>query len=219
MSEPTSSPRPYTFELSGGALCLDFANTWGDRERPSQDHLHAYGDVVAFARQSGILDDGQAAELVRRAEEESGAAAAAKAAAIALTEARALREAIYGIFSALAAGTAPPPEALDHLNAVLPDALVGLRIEPRGPRGEGFSWTGRAPTDSLVAPLRPIIRSAAELLTSDRLDRVRECAGATCTWLFLDQSRNRSRRWCSMETCGNRAKVRRHYRKQRAADD
>ncbi|HXO42658.1 MAG TPA: CGNR zinc finger domain-containing protein, partial [Thermoanaerobaculia bacterium] len=58
--------------------------------------------------------------------------------------------------------------------------------------------------------------SAAELLTSDKWRRVRECAGSDCTWLFLDRSRNRSRRWCAMQTCGNRAKARRHYRRARA---
>jgi predicted RNA-binding Zn ribbon-like protein len=67
--------------------------------------------------------------------------------------------------------------------------------------------------------LRPIARSAAELLTSETLSRVRECGGATCTWLFLDASRNRSRRWCSMESCGNRAKARRHYRRRREGGD
>ena len=74
-------------------------------------------------------------------------------------------------------------------------------------------------SETLAAPLRPIVRSAAELLVSDQLDRVRECDGARCTWLFLDQSRNRSRRWCSMETCGNRAKARRHYRRTKADDE
>jgi len=209
MDDASATEPTHTFELSGGALCLDFANTWGDRARPSQEHLHSYAGVLAFARQAEIVDGDQARRLARRAEEESAAAAAAFAAAVDL------REAIYRIFSALAAGDAPPTVDLDHLNSVLPDALGGLRIEPRGDK---FAWSRSDLADSLTAPLRPIVRSAAELLLSDQLDRVRECDGASCTWLFLDQSRNHSRRWCSMETCGNRAKVRRHYRRQRLSE-
>jgi len=203
---PPNDPA-YTFELSGGALCLDFANTCGDRARPEQEHLHAYADILAFARQAEIVDAEQERELADRAADDPGAAADAFTAAVAV------RDAIYRIFSALAAGASPPPADLDRLNRALPDALAGLRIEPRG---DGFAWSRHDLADALTAPLRPIVRSAAELLISGRLDRIRECDGATCTWLFLDQSRNRSRRWCSMETCGNRAKVRRHYRRRTA---
>jgi predicted RNA-binding Zn ribbon-like protein len=66
---------------------------------------------------------------------------------------------------------------------------------------------------------RAILRSAAELLTAAELPQVRECAGSDCTWLFLDRSRNRSRRWCPMETCGNRAKAHRHYRRRSGAGE
>jgi len=197
-----------TFELSGGALCLDFANTWADRERPEKDYLKGYPELVAFARQTGIVTEDQAAELSRQAREDEAGAAAA------LETARTLREAIYRLFSAVAADTAPPRNALEALNAALPEALSGLQIVPSV---SGFAWHRSDAADSLAAPLRLIVRSAAELLTAyDTLPRVRECDGADCTWLFLDQSRNRSRRWCSMESCGNRAKVRRHYRRTRA---
>jgi predicted RNA-binding Zn ribbon-like protein len=196
---------PYVFDLSGGITCLDFANTWSDRERPEQDHLHDYGDLLAFARQAGLVDAGQAAELERRAAADGDGAAAV------LAEALALREAIYRLFSALAAGRVPSGDDLARLNAALPEALTGLRIEPRD---GGFAWS-RAPAPAcLAAPLHPVVRSAAELLVSGDLDRIRECHGPGCTWLFLDTSRNRSRRWCSMETCGNRAKARRHYRRR-----
>jgi len=61
-----------------------------------------------------------------------------------------------------------------------------------------------------------VVHDAAGLLTSEKLDRVEECADDRCGWLFLDVSRNRSRRWCAMEDCGNRAKARRHYKRKRA---
>ena len=201
---PTDS---HVFELSGGALCLDFANTWEDRQREEEEHLHAYPDVLAFAVQTGIVDPGRASAMARRADGDPAAAGRAFAAA------RELRDAIYRLFSAVAAGREPPADGLERLNAILPEALAGARVERRG---VGFEWAWADPADRLESPLRPIARSAADLLTSERLGRIRECDGRTCTWLFLDQSRNRSRRWCSMETCGNRAKVRRHYRRLRS---
>ena len=69
--------------------------------------------------------------------------------------------------------------------------------------------------DALECMLCPVVRDAADLLTSRELERVGRCADERCGWLFVDTSRNRSRRWCSMESCGNRAKARRHYRKSR----
>ena len=74
-------------------------------------------------------------------------------------------------------------------------------------------WTSTA--DGLQQVLFAVLTSAAELLASDRVRRVRECASADCTWLFVDESRNRSRRWCEMRACGNRMKARRHYYKGR----
>jgi predicted RNA-binding Zn ribbon-like protein len=195
----------YTFELSGGALCLDFANTWSDRERPDTDHLRAYSDLLAFALQTGLLSGPEESRLAGRAEEEPQTAAAA------LALGRSLREALYRIFSAVAASQVPADDDLERLNAALPEAFSRLRLECRGSE---LVWTWAAPEEPLAAPLWPVLRSAAELLTSEERQRVRECGGGACTWLFLDRSRNRSRRWCSMETCGNRAKAQRHYRRR-----
>lgn len=201
---------PPTFDLSGGALGLDFANTWSDRGRPETDGLRGYADLLAFARQAGSLDEGEAARLAARSEREPGAAAAAFGRALDL------REALYRLFSAAAAGRPPAAGDLALVNAALPEALARLRLEPRG-SGFGWAWEEKA-AEPLDAPLWPVLRSAAELLTSEELPRVRECAATSCTWLFVDRSRNRSRRWCSMETCGNRAKAHRHYRRRSGAE-
>jgi predicted RNA-binding Zn ribbon-like protein len=201
-------PAPSPFDLSGGALCLDFANTWSDRGRPETDRLHGYPDLLAFARQAGLLTGGEEKRLSARAHREP------RPAAVALARSRDLREGLYRIFSAVAASRAPAAADLERLNAALPETLGRLRLARRGP---GYVWTWNAPHETWEAPLWPILRSAAELLTSDERQRVRECAGSDCTWLFLDRSRNRLRRWCSMDTCGNRAKAQRHYRRRRRA--
>jgi predicted RNA-binding Zn ribbon-like protein len=200
------------FELSGGALCLDFANTWEDRGRPDSERIHEYGDFLAFAEQSGLLARRQTRKLEARAREAPSAAREALAAAIDL------RESLYRLFSALAAGLAIDRSAVERVNAVLADTASGAHVALELD-GREFAWTWRGLDRAFAAPLAPIARSAAELVIGSELDRIRECDSERCTWLFLDASRNRSRRWCSMETCGNRAKARRHYQRVRAAPE
>ena len=84
--------------------------------------------------------------------------------------------------------------------------------------GERFAWDW-TPENALDRVLWPVVRDAAELLSGEDLDRVGRCADANCGWLFLDTSRNHSRRWCSMKDCGNRAKARRHYQRTAASED
>ena len=198
------------FELSGGALCLDFANSWGDRRRPESDRLDGYPALLAFAVEAGLLDRGTAARLARRARTTPVEAVQAHATACEL------RDALYRVFAAQARGRRVDPADLARLNRALHEAHPHLRVARRG-RGYAWDWADDG-DQPLLAPLRPIARSAADLLTAGDLARVRECDGADCTWLFLDQSRNRSRRWCSMESCGNRAKARRHYHRRRTGD-
>jgi predicted RNA-binding Zn ribbon-like protein len=128
-----------------------------------------------------------------------------------LERARNLRSAMYAIFSALAADRRPPNADLELLNVELASAEAHARLVPDG-AGYAWGWQGRA----LDLPLWGVVRSAAEVLTSDQdRRRVRECGGTDCHWLFLDTSKNRTRQWCSMQSCGNREKARRHYRKVR----
>ena len=143
------------------------------------------------------------ADRFRREAREDPAAAEAR-----FASAVEIREAVYSVCSALAAGRVPPRRDLAILDVALRDALPNLEL---GLRGDGCCWRwGETPsvTDRI---LWPVVRSAADLVTSDRACLIRECAGESCSWLFLDASRNRSRKWCSMSSCGNRAKARRHY--------
>ena len=183
-----------------GSLCLDFVNTVDPRHAsPREEHLPDYPALLDWARHAGVVTPAEASRLAAAARSRQAAAARAHEDAIAL------REALYAIFAAVARGEAPPAGSLRRLN----DEVA------RRPREiVGFAWKPAAGDDALDAVLGPIVWSAAELLTSGPLERVRECPGDdTCGWLFLDTSRNGSRRWCDMRTCGNRAKARRHYRR------
>jgi len=82
---------------------------------------------------------------------------------------------------------------------------------------EGFEWSLSCGDEGAAPILAPVIRAAADLLTSPDAGRVRECGSDTCSWLFLDRSKNGTRRWCDMAVCGNRAKARRHYAREKKA--
>ena len=123
-----------------------------------------------------------------------------------------LREAVYAIFFNRTRGQRVPREALRRLNWHLKQVMTGATLQSAG-KQFALAWEAAVPLQRVRGE---ITRSAVSLLTSDRLSRVRQCSGESCTWLFLDTSRNGLRRWCDMQACGNRAKVRR-FRQRNAA--
>jgi predicted RNA-binding Zn ribbon-like protein len=201
-----SAPGDYEFELTGGSLCLDFANTLGDRPRCCEEHLAGYDDLLSWARQADVLSTSELDALDSAARHQPSRAQRI------LEGALVLREAIFRIFAGLARSEEPEPQDVVVLNAALQAALPHLEIEDQP---KGFVWTWAGPGDALDRPLWPVARSAADLLTSNEAVAIRECASDTCSWLFVDRSRTRRRRWCDMSTCGNRAKARRHYQRQK----
>jgi predicted RNA-binding Zn ribbon-like protein len=188
------------YELNGGALCLDFANTVDSRPTERRrDLIPGYGDLVRWGLQASVLTASQAEAL------EAVATSDARLAETVMTRARTLREAIFEIFSATAAAAPPPGTSLEVLNEFVPATFARLRLQPDG-SAYRLGWEE---SETLERALWPVVRSAVDLLVSDLLGRVRICAADSCSWLFLDESRNRSRRWCDMTVCGNRDKARR----------
>jgi predicted RNA-binding Zn ribbon-like protein len=200
---------PFAFQLKGGDLCLDFANTVSYRRDPHKrlDHLSAFADFMQWTVQTGIVGEATAAKLlsnVGRSPKKSGQA---------FRRVIRLREAIYGIFSSVAHGADPRSTDLAILEAEFKNAMLKRRVA--GSSGRGFKWEWSLAADDLQSPLWAIAESAGDLLVSDRLRSVRECVASDCGWLFLDHSSNQRRRWCDMKDCGNRAKARTHYHRIR----
>ena len=188
-------------DFVGDALCLDFVNTvGGHREGEPKETLNTYGDLLDWAVAGDVLTKSAAVHLRDAARENEARASRA------LTEARRLREAIYEVFVALADERKPPAGDIAALNAAISEAFRHLQVKASS---EGYELAWPAPGGELQAPLWPVIKSAADLLVSDETDHLRECASETCGWLFLDLSKNKSRKWCDMRGCGNRAKIRR----------
>ncbi|MFC4617901.1 CGNR zinc finger domain-containing protein [Camelliibacillus cellulosilyticus] len=192
-------------DLLGGRLCLDFANTvsWHDSSEKSQELLTSYEKLVNWSFHANILKKQQSQSLLKKAENQPSKAKKV------LQQAIELRESIYRIFSQITNNETPTSKDLSILNEALGKAYGMMRLVP----GENkFSLEFLNGEDTLDGMLPPIVKSAIDLLISEKeLSRVKKCEGYPCGWLFLDTSRNRSRRWCSMADCGNRAKAKRFY--------
>jgi predicted RNA-binding Zn ribbon-like protein len=180
----------------GGNRCLDFVNTLVAADEPiARDSLATPSDYRRWAKFSGIAVD---------------AAENAKREAAALDRAKSLRAAIRAIAVAIADGRPVPEDAAELLTAEVERSFRSRRLAP-GKSGLGWARTRRdldSVTDELAA-------EAVALFADGATPRLKRCIGAHCGWLFLDLSRNGSRRWCSMQDCGNRAKARRHRERAR----
>lgn len=176
-------------------LCLEFVNTryWRGQAVPTET-LHAPEDLVAWLAANGGPKAGK--PPVRKE----------------FDRALDLRELIHRLFDAEAQDRAPAPRDLERLNAAL--AAAPVRTALHRERGS-YAWDVDVRSETALALLAPVLWSTGDLLAGPRLDRVRRCANPECGWLFLDDSRAGRRRWCSMQSCGNRAKARRHYHKSR----
>ncbi|HVN20522.1 MAG TPA: ABATE domain-containing protein [Dongiaceae bacterium] len=200
--------RPPRFDLVGGAVCLDFINTL-DRFTPKKKELlKDYVDLARFAEDTGILSSREVDRLMERSMQHREQANRALRAAIEL------REAISDVFYARVWNKPISDAALAVLNGHIQDAAGHVKLVPGKVH---FDWKFETDGYDFLAPLWPIARDAAELLASDRVRLVRACASKTCEWIFLDESKNHGRRWCDMTKCGNRAKVRSFYVRQKKA--
>jgi predicted RNA-binding Zn ribbon-like protein len=195
------------FEIGEEPLCLEFVNTVSSRKGAvPHEWLSSYANLVTWSYKAGLLSYERAQGLLRRAQTEPSSAASVLARAVAL------RNAIYRIFSAYAAERPIPPDDLDLLNRELPEAYRHVQLAPLG---DSCTWSWQDDSSALDVFLWPVLRSTADLLTSPDLERTGECQNPTCGWLFLDTSKNHSRRWCDMNDCGNQAKARSFYRRKR----
>jgi predicted RNA-binding Zn ribbon-like protein len=193
------------FKLLGGATCLDFANTVDWRKGEPRELLSSFNDLVDWARQAREVTDSEARELLSEAALDPGRGEAL------LRRAVALREAVYRVFKAHADGASPREDDLELLNRELADAHSHTRLAWEG---DGYALRLQNAPEKIIWS---VAHSAAQLLTGPHLGRVKECGDPRCGWLFLDTSRNGTRRWCSMSDCGNRNKARAHYRRRQTS--
>ncbi|HEX9999179.1 MAG TPA: ABATE domain-containing protein [Actinoplanes sp.] len=219
MNDATTTGGVAELVRNGGMLCLDYINTVEPRTGPvAREWLTGYPDLVAWSRHGGHFGEAAAGTLLR------AAASRPEAAEVAFQTAIDLREGLFRLFAAIAGNTAPTDTDLEVLRRAFAAATQHGRLAPYA-RGFAWNWdavsagaSGGASADSLDRPWWPVAASAVELLTQGPLDRIKQCpTDEGCSWLFLDATKNRSRRWCSMGDCGSEIKARRQTDRRRAA--
>jgi predicted RNA-binding Zn ribbon-like protein len=191
-----------------GWLCLDFANTVEWHASDSRvETLNKYADLIEWSVDRGIISVNAKDVLLRKSEEKPIEAH------VVLEKARKIREYIYEILSDTAHGHPIKTTNLQGFNKTLAGMLSQSKLTPY--EGGLMLDCGFRP-DKLDSVIWPVVKSALNLMTSEAINRVGQCCDEKgCGWLFWDSSRNRSRRWCCMSDCGNRAKVRRFYAKKK----
>ena len=187
-------------------LCLDYVNTviWDGPAMVRDDQIRGYGHLLEWAVERGALDEVTADQLREEA------AADADTRRRALGRAWSFRRALHDCLRAAARREPPPEASVTYINATIADSAPTFVLAPRA---DGIAFT--IPAGPFPDLLRPVIHSALHLLLSPEITRLRECAAERCGKLYLDHTKNGSRRWCDMDTCGNRAKARRHQARRR----
>jgi predicted RNA-binding Zn ribbon-like protein len=195
-----------SLKLLGGRLCLDFVNTqgWRGKEDPGE-YLNTYSDLIAWSSHVDMISKQEARALSEMSDKHHLAAESVHNRAIEL------RETIFRIFSSIAKGNSAANKDLAVFNKYLSTTMRFSQIIKK--KGV-FYWDTTGDKAKLEWILNPIIRSTANLMISQELRKVKKCSDPVCGWLFLDISRNQSRRWCDMQDCGNRAKASRFYQKK-----
>ena len=192
------------WDYGAGHRALDFANTmdWHLSDHP-KDRLRSYGDFADWALQGRVISPAQKRAL------DAEAKVHPRHAQRALAAARQLRDALQRLFDAEATAVKANASDLELLKGTVAKAVAQARIEKNG--GLAFAWP--EVTGDLEYPLDALAWISMELLSSNEHKMIGQCADDRgCGFLFLDTSKNHSRRWCSMEGCGNRAKAKRHYK-------
>ena len=193
------------FQLLAGHPALELANTLDLRfSAKSKELLPVYGHLLRLVAQLGLLTSKQARKLLRSVSEED--ARRVLASAVELREA--LASFLYGHID----GVKPRGPEIELLERHFRAAAHQRRLRPSDGH---LLWCWSGVEQQAEIPLWKLAQAAADLLVSNDVELVKECGDPSCRWLFLDTSKNNTRRWCDMKTCGNRMKARRHQARYR----
>ena len=186
-------------------LCFDFVNTLAWRGSAPAESLHTIADLLGWLAAASAMPARAIGELSK------WFAAHPAPAATVFSAALEIRETLYRLLRAVATASHPARADLRRLNHALNDTAPRVTLDGADNR---FGWRIEA-RPTVTGMLAPVLWSAADIIVGADAARVRQCANDRCLWLFLDDSKNGTRRWCSMQACGNRAKAHRHYLRQK----
>jgi predicted RNA-binding Zn ribbon-like protein len=201
-----SGPEP--FKLHAGHPALELVNTLDMRfSGQTIELIPTYKDLLRLSTQLQLLTPEQARKLRRTAGEEARRV---------LASTRELREALAKVLYGRIDGTRPPAGHLRVLEQQFHAAAQHRRLLA-GESHLEWRWSGAERRAQI--PLWMLAQAASDLLVSSDAELIKDCGDPTCRWLFLDLSKNHTRRWCDMKTCGNRMKARRHHERVKEEGD
>jgi predicted RNA-binding Zn ribbon-like protein len=195
-------------DLIGGDVAVDLVNTVNSRDEDPEDWLDGFPRLLEWAELTGSFDAVAIRRLGRLASRDPAAAARA------LRSIKELREAVHGVLTAIGSGAVPRGDDVRRVERSWKQAVTAGRIDVTA--GETRVRLD-VETSRLAYVEHEIALHALDLFESLPRERTRICEGPRCGWLFIDRSKGGRRRWCDMQTCGNAAKSRRHYRRHRVA--
>ena len=196
----SARPAPVPAESVDADRVLAFINTLSGRPTPAPaERLLSYDERGGWAREQHLVSAAAAERLLAEARRHPHQAAAV------LSRAKEFREALNKLAGAMEAGRPPQADVLETISDCLATAYTNGRLIPHD---GSLQWVASA-DDDLERIVWEIGRAAGRLVISPRLTRLRACAAHDCGWWFVDDTKNRSRRWCDMKLCGNREKLRR----------
>lgn len=208
----TDTWTPRELPIVAGHLALDFANTVDDPEGPERwDHITTIDGLMHWAQRVGLVTGGGARVPPSSDQQESGPSAGEEAGL--LRSAHRLRDALNDVFGPLADADPVGEEPWNRLRPFIADAIGDAALLPEGSRRGAYRY-GWTHLGDVRLVTHQVAASAGELLVSEDLSRLKRCA--RCPWLFLDHSKNRSRRWCDMDDCGKAEKIERYVAKRAA---
>ncbi len=189
-------------------VCVDFVNTVERGVRyQHQDWIGSYDAFLLWSRKAGLIDSDEFTCL------KTQSSANRRKASRVFEKVLRLRALLRGIFAAISSGSTISTTTIKELNEFLTEAHLARKLEWVDQRAV---WRWRADSVAMERPLWTLVMAAADLLTGGNVECVRKCANPQCSWMFVDTSKNKRRRWCEMEVCGNQAKARGHYARYRA---
>ncbi len=203
----TLDPGSYrgSYEFIGGDLTLDFVNTisWRKTDR-AHEWLSSYTNLLDWAMLAGAISSPRSKLLIKISDLHPVLANRVVARAINL------REALNVIITSTILPSTPSSRQMAILNSHLSLALQQLNLSRAN---SAFLWAWRLDEPRLDEVLWPVVWSACNLFISERRNQIGHCEG--CGWVFLDTTKNHTRRWCVMKDCGNRAKAHRYRLRHR----
>lgn len=200
-TEMVKNPLIDNLRLDGGVLCLDYVNTIPDRfDGTNRDLLPTFNDLVYWAKKVKIVEGADISVIEKAAQSNE------RKAKDFFAEAMQLRTLIYNLFQPVSQQQKLKNSDLEQFNKLVSKYFPFLRLTVDR---EGFSEQWDFESNHFYSITAPIVKSAYDLLLSDKLHRVKQCSN--CGWLFLDGTRNGKRRWCSMQDCGNSVKALEYY--------